>query len=307
MGAERSKNARKLGASIAYCVDSQGERARHLSANYSGSVACETYEQIDWSAVDAAFICTPPSVRETPMLSCIAAGIPTFVEKPIGVSAESMAVVAACLNKKPTINAVGYMNRYRSSVQKVRHGLDNCKAIGVSCHWAGTAYSVPWWKNASLSGGPFNEQATHLIDLCRYLLGNIESVAAFHPSVNTDIKDSVAVCLRFHNGCIGTLFYTCSSPEKDIEVVVFSVEKTFRLQGWELRLSGDQPSSSERDYSVFDKETQAFLQAVSTSNQSLIESSFDDAYQTQLTTDAIRFSALSALTRSTGIQRALET
>ena len=60
------------------------------------------------------------------------------------------------------VNAVGYMNRCRNSVRLAKKVLSGRKVLGISCAWVGKKYLVPWWIDKDLSGGPFNEQATHV-------------------------------------------------------------------------------------------------------------------------------------------------
>ena len=110
------------------------------------------------------------------------------------------------------------MNRYRRSVQLARELVAGQSVAVVMCHWACRPYGVAWWGATDTSGGPFNEQATHLVDLCRYVAGEIDSVEAYaaNGAGTSGSATSVAAALRFTSGALGTLCYTCDAPDKFI-------------------------------------------------------------------------------------------
>ena len=49
--------------------------------------------------------------------------------------------------------------------------------LGAAGNWVNASYAVPWWGRRELSGGPVNEQATHLVDLARHLVGEVRGRA----------------------------------------------------------------------------------------------------------------------------------
>ena len=158
--------------------------------------------------MDGVFVCVPPSYRGPVELQCLANSIPLFVEKPIGLSVKHIVPLLEQAKRVGVVNAVGYMNRYRNSIRLAKKVLSSRKVLGISCVWVGKRYRVPWWIEPNLSGGPFNEQATHVLDLCRFLLGEIESVTALAAPVATagDPEFGVAVAMRFIDGPVGTYF-----------------------------------------------------------------------------------------------------
>src|SRR5690606_11824369 len=117
-------------------------------------------------------------VRQDVAVNAFESKVHLFIEKPVGLSADDGEVLLRALNKSPVVTAVGYMNRYRPSVQRVRQAVRSGRILGVVAHWAGRRYAVPWWDNPARSGGPINEQCTHVIDLCRYLVGEVCSIHA---------------------------------------------------------------------------------------------------------------------------------
>jgi predicted dehydrogenase len=289
---ERAAALEKLGARTVWFCDSDPARAEALASKFGSSWIARP-EDLDLGSLDAVFVCLPPGYRGPIELQCLAHSIPLFVEKPIGLSAEHAIPLLELLQRSRVINAVGYMNRYRNSVRLAREVLSGRKVLGITCAWVGRKYRVPWWNDKDLSGGPFNEQATHVVDLCRCLVGEVGATASVAaPSENrSDPEYGVAVALQFLNGAVGTVFYNCEAKEKDIRLNVFCEEGTVTLEGWDFAMTqnsidGTLPEAESAE--IFLKETQAFLNALGSNDQSLIECDFAEAYQTQRVVDRIR-------------------
>lgn len=285
MGRERARCVRELNARLQFAFDVDLVRAREVAAEY-GATALDHPEQCFEADVDAMFVCIAPGHRGQIEMACIDHRIPFMVEKPIGVSAGQCATLVERLRQYPLVNAVGYMNRYRSSVQAAREILRNANVIGASAHWVCGRYRVPWWQDERLSGGPYNEQATHLFDLSRFLLGEVAQVEAVGES-----PSRVSCALHFDSGAVGTTFYSCDARSKDIGLRIFAEEGSLVLSGWDFRIientiNGLVPEHSSED--IFLVETSSFLDAVSTGNRNLVQSDLPDAFLTQQLMDAVR-------------------
>lgn len=293
MGTERAVAAHKLGARIACFCDSDLSRAQALAGRFSGGSAAVNLEALDWRSLDAAFVCTPPSFRGPVELISLNNGVPFFVEKPIGLHAEQMRPLIDQLRNSRTIHAVGYMNRYRNSIRLARTLVRGRNVLGVTCAWLVREYRVPWWTNKSFSGGPFNEQATHVVDLYRCLVGEIPSVISIAlPEANaTGPERQVAVALSFSTGALGTLLYSCEAREKAIHLSIFCEDGALHFEGWDFRMTVNTINGAlpeEETDGIFVKETKAFLEAVRNGDQSMIECDLADAYETQKVVDTIR-------------------
>ena len=284
MGAERAACATQAGATIACCADTDGERARSLAARFQ-SHAVADMRAIPWREVQAVFVCTPPSMRSV-VLDAITARVAVLVEKPIGLSEADGAALASAVEEQHVVNAVGYMNRYRPSVLAARAAAAASTVSAVAGHWASKRYAVPWWGQPDLSGGPFNEQATHLVDLVRFVVGEIADVRAFAgPSGDEKSITRAAVAMRFDNGAVGTLAYTCEADDKHIGLHVMTGAGAIELRGWNFTRAG---ADEATDPNPFLLETKTFLEAVSSGDARQIRSDFADATKTQRAVDLIR-------------------
>lgn len=294
MGAERANQAARAGATVAYCVDTDEERARTLATQFQSSPISNA-DSMQWRDIQAVFVCTPPSLRAV-ALDAVAAGVAVFVEKPVGLTKNDGTVLAEAIQRRPVINAVGYMNRYRPSVHAAREFAKASTLSAVAAHWACKRYAVPWWEHPELSGGPFNEQATHLVDLCRYVAGDIAEVRAFAgPAGDEHNIARAAVAMRFENGAVGTLVYTCEADDKHIGLHIVTAHGAMELRGWNFAVAG---ADDGAEPNPFELETRAFLAAVAAGDGRTILCDVADAIKTQTAVDEIRRAFASAYEKS---------
>ncbi len=289
MGRERAMAAASFGVEPVLLFDEDSSRAKSLADECPSARTVKGSDVLFDERLDALFICVPPFCRGPLELRAIGSGIPLFVEKPIGVTAGQVRAVLDNLVRTPVLTAVGYMNRYRNSVSCAKAILRSRNIIGISAHWAGKKYGVPWWGVLEQSGGPFNEQATHLMDLFRYLADGVEPLyaAARAPA---GVDTTVLAVMRLPGGGLGSFLYSCEAKEKDILVVIETLEGMLELRGWDLDLARntiDESRPEPESKPIFEKETHAFLQAVATGNKNLILVDFEEAYQTQIVMDSV--------------------
>jgi len=300
MGLLRMEGALRHGASVVAAYDDDAGAAAALAARAPGCRTLADPGELDWSGVDAVFVCTPPAARGPVETRAAREGRAVFVEKPVGLGAAQVESFRRAAADGGVLTAVGYMNRYRASVAEAREALRGAPVLGAVGNWVNASYAVPWWGRRELSGGPVNEQATHLVDLARYLVGEVHQVQAVvtgHPD-RPGTAGSAAVTLEFDGGVLGSLFYSCRATVKEIGFRVFTANGAVRLDGWELaRVDADAapgPAAPPADrYQVFHDETAAFLAAVAGGPRDAVRCDLEDAVRTQQVVDAIHRAAAS--------------
>jgi predicted dehydrogenase len=298
MGRERAAAATSVGGMLAVACDVDHSRAAALAAAHPGAIVASHSDMLDWSRLDAVFVCTPPFARGGAEVEAIRAGVPLFLEKPIGVTVDDALPLLDALANCDVINAVGYMNRYRRSVDAARLIATAEGVLGVSAYWVSGTKCVEWREREELSGGGINDEATHVVDLIRYLVGEVVAVQAWRhtPSGSRGVSGSMAVLLRLQAGIPGTMFYSGGSAVKQINISVHTPKRELRLTSWDFdlidgtrRVAG-RGRGTERS-AIFVREVEAFVTAIRDSNPSLIRSTVADAMRTQRVIDLIRESA----------------
>jgi len=294
MGSLRATAAIRFGATVTAAVDARSEVADRLAEQLPGCRAAAGVSAIDLDGVDALFVCTPPGARGGVEVEAALRGVSVFMEKPIGLSAAQAAPLTAALSESRAISAVGYMNRYRQSVRSARADLQNHTVLGASGFWVNAPYGVSWWADPLQSGGAINEQATHMVDLARYLLGEVIRVRAVDSAAERDggVDRSVSLILELETGAAASLFYSCGAKDKRIGFEVFTPAGSVLLDGWDLQRLDPLtrqplcPPAADR-YDIFHDETAAFLRAVESGSAAEVLCDFEEAVRTQRVMDAI--------------------
>ena len=134
---------------------------------------------LDEQRPDVVYIAVPPSASVAICEAVVARGIPFLVEKPLAATdAAGPARVAAAIADRGLVVAVGYHLRSLERIPEVRARLAANPARLVTARWNDGTPAPAWWRREVDGGGQVIEQATHLYDLARLLVGEAEVVGA---------------------------------------------------------------------------------------------------------------------------------
>lgn len=191
------------------------------------------------NALDAVWICTPPSVRRDPLLACAERGIPVFCEKPAERSVEMADRINDDLERLNAHVQIGYVFRATPLVQAIRKAIldDNIRLV-QSFYGAPVSRSMDlpkWFYDQAQSGGALVDQATHNLDLLRYIFGEIRHVRGTaanpgHPKEQGyTIDESIAITLHFTNDLIGAHVHTWLGDSWRNEMVFIGEKRVYRI------------------------------------------------------------------------------
>ena len=104
-----------------------------------------------------------------------------------------------------------------TSTPSTRRGACSATIPRTSCPATGSTRRPPpeWWRREDRSGGQIVEQATHIIDLARFLAGDVTEVYGLaarraRPDFpDVDVPTASTAALRFASGAIANLSATC--------------------------------------------------------------------------------------------------
>ena len=167
--------------------------------------------------LDAVFICIPPFAHKDQVSLAAEAGLAIFTEKPIGLNMKKVEQNAELIDKKGLVSAAGYQQRYLDSTQMAKKTLEGKRVAVASGYWVGGTPGVWWWRQMKTSGGQVVEQTTHIFDLARYIVGEVDTVFASGTAgsvdqdelPNYDVHDASVVQLRYVNGAVGNITSSC--------------------------------------------------------------------------------------------------
>ncbi len=160
---------------------------------------------------DGVVIATPNQVHAANALTCIDAGLPVLLEKPVADSLKAAEELLADAESKHAVILVGHHRTHspimRQAVETVRSG-----ALGDIVAVTGTAlfckpddyFAVAWRREPG--GGPILLNLIHEIHNLRILCGEIAAVEAVtsNKTRGFPVEDTAALVLVFRSGALGS-------------------------------------------------------------------------------------------------------
>ena len=283
-------------AEIVSICDLDATRADEASAKFGGKACTDYREMLSSGHLDAVYVVTPPFVHGEIELAIIERGIPFLVEKPVALDLDTARRVRDAVAAKGLITSVGYQLRYLPGIQQARAYLDG-RTIGmiVGNYWS-TMIDAGWWPIREKSGGQIVEQATHIVDLMRYLGGEIVEVGARMAhrgdwDSHVDIPDVFTARVGFENGALGQITTTCMLKEWNIGLNIML--DGARLN-WQMDTLAAFPATTElpaRERFPAGNIDDVFLRAVRSGDPSAIRSDYAEGVRTLAVTLAANTSA----------------
>lgn len=209
------------GVRIVGTCDVQEERAQSAAESYNAQPYTNHNVMLERDDLDGIYLSLPVFAHGTPELDVIERGLPFLVEKPVAVNMEIARRIEEAANSAGIITCVGYQLRYLGSTQLARQVLsEKTVNLVIGKYWSGTGRGDPstWHRQMSKSGGQMLEQATHTIDMMRYLVGEVEEVYAISANrvlKEIDCPDNNCVTMEFANGAVGSLTTSWSYDSGD--------------------------------------------------------------------------------------------
>ncbi len=221
---------------VAFC-DTAIERAEAMAAAAGARSYSDYTELLAREELDGAIVCSPPSVHKEMVLACLERGVPVLCEKPLAESAKSAAEMVQASNATTVLLTTAFVHRFTDLTRETREVIDAGKLgtvllaefsmimhLDLSADWHGSKKIA--------GGGVFADSGVHLVDLVRYLFGEITSVtgsfSTFFP--NIDVEDTGAMLLRTENGPLCCISMSFAAP--------LGLLDHFRLFGTEGALTG---------------------------------------------------------------------
>ncbi len=252
--------------------------------------------------LDAIVVALPPHAHDSIEIIAAKRGIHLYVEKPLGVDLESVSETNRVIKEAGIICSVGYQTRYNTVLQRIKDELITLKVGSAHGIWNGTMPPPMWWRDKGSSGGQLHEQATHIVDVFRFLFGEIVSVYSTGsmslmdhiPHFNTeDVSMSI---YTFSSGLIASIQCGCFvDEEKGVSTIGFSIY----TDGATIEYEWDKKATirslkNEKSYlfgnTFHFTALHAFIQAIIQNDKSLVLSNYEDAYNTFQATYAANLS-----------------
>ena len=225
---------------------------RDRAALAAAAAACGVGDHVtDWRQlvqrddVDVVDICTPPGTHAEIAQAAAAAGKAVLCEKPLAVSYAQAAAALAAVTRAGVHNAVGFNYRRLPAVALMRQMVAD-GVVGEVRLWRASWLSdeftdpaTPWdWRfDRAMGGTTIADLGSHLIDLARWMVGEISEVSAQSQTFITErpvagtgpaaggsravtVDDASSALLRFASGARGTLEVARSAVRRPCDFMV---------------------------------------------------------------------------------------
>ncbi len=263
-------------------------KADAAAASWGGRGYARLDDLLDAEQPDAVWITVPPDQHGSLEYRLLDAGIPFMVEKPLSADRRTAEKIGSAITRKQALVAVGYNWRALDTLPGVRAFLSGNPARMVIGAFHVNMPPAVWWRHQTESGGQMVEQATHLIDLARALIGEGTVVAAqastfARPAYpDADIAGVSAALLRFDNGAPG-VFSATAILAKGASVQLQLICEAMLITITPAAVIYNDGATERREQtqvSPYEAENRAFIEAIAQANPDLIFSPYADALRT---------------------------
>jgi predicted dehydrogenase len=171
------------GCELSGVADADQGVARELASSHKAEVFGNFQDLFAKNDADAVIIATPPQFHEEMVIAALEQGKHVLCEKPLANTLSACRKMVEVSRTTGKVLTTGFNHRYFPAIQYVKQKLAS-GAIGELDHiraFAGhsglSEFRNPWeYDKDVIGGGALMDVGIHMIDLTRYLLGDVEEV-----------------------------------------------------------------------------------------------------------------------------------
>jgi len=279
------------GAKIVAIHDIKIESAQKLAKLTNTSFSTNNLEEFFNVPMDGLIISTIPTVRSEPIKLACKKKINLLIEKP---PAFDLNVGRECLKyikESGVITSVGFQSRYDPGYEKLKKLIKGKEIHLVKTMLANNYYplmQVPeWYLQKKHSGGPYAEQAIHLLDCVRFVLDDPKALRASSMGVKNmvnfrkdiDAENALQLIYELDNGVYGSHINHCGHGERRWDFELIGPNLQLQANATEQIIKGKidgrkikEKFSHNNDLGGHDKVT-AWLKTIETNDKKYIRSS----------------------------------
>ena len=169
-------------------------------------------ELLERDRPDGVILATPNQLHVEHASRCLAARVPTLLEKPIAPSVDEAQTLAAQAARSGVPLLIGHHRAHSPIMARARQLIDEGRlgklvaVMGSAVFFKPDEYFADADWRRQPGGGPILLNMIHEVHNLRMLCGDIVAVQAFssHATRGFPVEDTVAINLRFANGALGS-------------------------------------------------------------------------------------------------------
>jgi myo-inositol 2-dehydrogenase / D-chiro-inositol 1-dehydrogenase len=191
-------------------ADVAASRAAEL-AHGSGARAFASGAELLRAGVDAVYVTTPNTLHTEAVLEGLESGAHVFSEKPMATQFADAQQIRDAAQFAKGIYQVGHNRRFAPVYMFCKEQIKNGFAVS-SAHIKmnrGELQNPPWVSNPAVTGGFLYESTIHLLDMARFLIGDVVEVECRGNRRAYHEIDNFSMLLAFTGGQFAT-FSSCA-------------------------------------------------------------------------------------------------
>lgn len=294
-------------------VDALSERAERAAAEHGATAYPSVEAMLADAHLDVAYVVVPYHVSAAVAIPILEARVPLFIEKTLARIPADARAIAAAAERAGVPAAVGYQWRYADTAERLREAVPAARVGLTAGHYYAGKPQTPWGLQRQYYGGQVFAQLTHLLDLSRYVAGEVHSVqAAYGQRIwspeerepGFDVWDVSTVICQYTSGAVGSFHCTYGLGGKvggmELRVVARDELWTWTPHALQSRHTDGRVETWEAVGDPVRRMHETFLDAVVAGRPDLVRSPISDALQSALVCAAANTSAA----RTNGIRLA---
>ena len=215
------------GAKLVAVCDTKIEKAINIASKFNVPYYSQIEQMMESHSIDIAVVLTPSGLHAEHVIRLNKFKCDIVVEKPMALTVEDANNMINACEKNNNKLFIVKQNRFNKPIIKLREAIDN-DYLGklilgtIRVRWARHQeyYDQDNWRGTwKLDGGVIGNQASHHIDMIRWMMGEVESVYAKTKTALVDIEaeDLAIAVLKFKSGALGIIEATTAVRPSNIE------------------------------------------------------------------------------------------
>jgi predicted dehydrogenase len=185
-------------------------RAKELAEKSGAAGYFDNYDKFLKSDINSVFISSVNADHYEQVIKAAEAGKNILCEKPLALSSKQAAEMVEACKKNNVFLAVNYIHRFHPHVNKAKELINNQtigKLVSITLNFnidfpPGNNFRF----NKALSGGgALRDLGTHMIDLLRFIGGNIKEINGYLDNIvyQSEVEDFAVGIVKFEKGGYG--------------------------------------------------------------------------------------------------------
>ncbi|HYO83435.1 MAG TPA: Gfo/Idh/MocA family oxidoreductase [Bryobacteraceae bacterium] len=240
MGRNRAKAlARIEGVRLAAAFDPDPSRVAEAAAAYGCAPEASVETLLHRPDLDAVIVAVPHFLTHEIATAALRTGRHVFCEKPLGLNMRECESILSCVGPGQRF-ASGFNYRFYPGIQKAK-ALLSSGAVGelthvrfVLGHGGRPGYEGEWKTSKALcGGGALLDPGIHVIDLLRFLAGEVQGgdahlTRSFWP---VDVEDNAFATLRLEQNRVAQIHISITEWQSLFSLDLFGTDAQIQIRG----------------------------------------------------------------------------